>query len=262
MASRLFWRAHRGVDRNLLRILGRDTPAATRRRVGIAAFRNAARNYYDLCRLPRLPLERIRSMVDLRGWEKVEAALAGRRGTILISAHLGNLDLVGQTIAASGVPIQILAQPLEPPALFNYVASLRASKGLTIIPVGPSALRRVIRTLKAGELVGIVGDRDVQGHGMVVPFFGEPAHLPTGAIELAMRQRALLLPAFVRRLPDTPRQKVIYEAEVEDPIPLVDTGDRPRDIRENLLRWAAILERRIRADPDQWVVFEDFWRER
>src|SRR5438105_1044924 len=105
IAYRLFWRAHRGLDANLLRVLEPDTPAAERDRVGIAVFRSAARNYYDLCRLPRLSLERIRATVEVRGWEKVEAALASRRGTIMISAHLGNLDLVGQTIAAYGVPI-------------------------------------------------------------------------------------------------------------------------------------------------------------
>jgi len=256
LAYRLFWRAHRGLDANLRRILGPETPPRARERVGIAAFRAAARNYYDLCRLPRLSLEQIRASVEVRGWEKVAAALASRRGTIMISAHLGNLELVGQTIAAYGVPIRILAQPLEPPALFRYVASLRSSKGLEIIPVGPSALRRVITALKAGELVGIVGDRDVQGTGMAVPFFGAPANLPTGAIELALRQRAILLPAFVHR------KERGFLAEVEDPIPLMETGDRKADARANLLAWAAILERRIRAHPEEWVVFEDFWRDR
>jgi KDO2-lipid IV(A) lauroyltransferase len=256
IAYRLFWRAHRGLDANLRRVLGPDTPAAKRDRVGTAVFRNAARNYFDLCRLPRLSLEQIRASVEVRGWEKVEAALASRRGTIMISAHLGNLDLVGQTIVAYGVPIQVLAQPLEPAALFRYVAALRASKGLQIIPVGPAALRRVIATLKAGGMVGIVGDRDLQGRGLPVPFFGEAAHLPTGAIELALRQKAILLPAFVHRKDSG------YLAEVEEPIPLLDTGDRKADIRANLERWAALLERRIRAHPEEWVVFEDFWRKR
>jgi len=45
--------------------------------------------------------------------------------------------------------------------------------------VGVSAAKETIRTLRRGGSVILVADRDIQGTGIEVPFFGSPARMPT-----------------------------------------------------------------------------------
>src|ERR1044072_5195009 len=94
----------------------------------------------------------------------------------------------------------VLVEPLRPERLFKLVAGLRASKGLIMMPATPGGVKAAMRVLKAGGLGGIPNARDIQHHGVPVEFFGTETHLPIGAVELAMRTGAALLPAYGPRL--------------------------------------------------------------
>ena len=49
-------------------------------------------------------------------------------------------------------------------------------------------------------------------------------------------------------------------ATFEPPLDIPNTGDRAADVREGVQRFARVLERYVRRNPEQWTVFEDFWR--
>ena len=53
---------------------------------------------------------------------------------------------------------------------------------MTVVPLGPQAGTAVLRALRANELVGLVSDRDIEGNGVKVEFFGEETTLPGGPI--------------------------------------------------------------------------------
>jgi len=79
-----------------------------------------------------------------------------------------------------------------------------------------------------------------------VPFFGVPARLPAAPIALARRTGAALVPGFVVRT--APGR---YRVQVE---PAVSTTNALETL-------AAVLERYVRAHPEQWFVFEPVWDE-
>ncbi|HLE82333.1 MAG TPA: lysophospholipid acyltransferase family protein, partial [Dehalococcoidia bacterium] len=219
-------------------------------------FRNAAKNYFDLFRLPRLPASRVEEVLTIHHWERLEGALAEGRGVVLATAHFGNFDLVGQVLAGRSYRVTALAEPLEPPRLFRLVTNLRNCQGLAFEPVGPAALRSVVRALRRGEIVGLACDRDLQGNGMKLPFFGEEARLPAGAIYLALKTGAPVVPAFVVRRPNN-----TFAAFVEEPINLDGAEDEAQTVRQGTAKMASLLEKYIGRYPDQWVVFEPIWRE-
>lgn len=246
-------RARRQVRDNLRRVES-DAPWLQREIDTARVFITVVTNYYDLVRLRTLDPERLAELVDIEGWEHFEAARARGRGVIILSAHVGNFSVVASYPAALGYHSAIIAERVEPPALFRYMTGLRSSLGIEVIPPGSEAIRPIVRLLRGNDVLLVAGDRDVVGHGVKLEIFGEPAPLPIGPVLLAMRTGATLLPAYTHRT--SSGRSVV---KVLPPLNLVDSGDWDADLQMNLCRMACALEEMIRPDPGQWAVLQRIW---
>jgi len=246
--------ARENVHDNLRHVLGPQADPARIAEVACQIFRNQARNYYDLFRVASLSADQIRSLVTVHGLEHIDQALSAGKGVIMVSAHLGNADVVLQRFALQGFPITGVAEHLQPEELYQYVASLRASKGVKVIP-SDSFLRPLFRALRNNEILALAADRIETENGTVIEFFGAPALLPDWHVQLALRTGAKLLLAFSVRRPDN-----TFEAVTEPPLDLENTGDRARDIRAGMAKLVAVLEKYIGRSPEQWVMFQPIWK--
>jgi lauroyl/myristoyl acyltransferase len=242
------------VHDNLRHVLGPGADPARIEEVARQVFQNQARNYYDLFRVASLSAEQIRRLVTLNGLDNADQALAAGKGLIVSSVHLGNADVVMQRFALEGYPITGVLEHLQPEELYQYVASLRASKGMKLIP-SDSFLRALFRALRNNEIVALAADRIEGETGTLIEFFGAPALLPDWHVRLALRTGAKLLLAFSLRKPDN-----TFEAVVEPSLDLEDTGDRRRDIRAGMAKLVAVLEKYIGRSPEQWVMFQPIWK--
>ena len=65
------------------------------------------------------------------------------------------------------------------------------------MPLGPDVSRAVLRALRDNRIVCLLSDRDIEGDGVEVEFFGERTTLPGGPATLALRTGATLVPAAV-----------------------------------------------------------------
>jgi len=224
-------------------------------RVARDILRNHLKNYYDFFRSTRLTKDDIAKIVQVNGFEHLERALTRGKGVIFITAHFGNLDIVGQTFAIRGYKVTTPAEHVKPEILYQRIVATRAAKGLTIIPVdGP--LLSLVRALKKNEIVGLASDLDVTKSGIVVNFFDAPARLPDGHVQLALKTGAALLPAFSMRLPDN-----TFAAYAEPAIELRNTGDSNADIRAGVEQVARVMEKWLGQRPEQWVMFHRIWEE-
>ena len=109
--------------------------------------------------------------------------------------------------------------------------------------------------LRRGELVGMQMDRVAGGPQVMVPFCGKPAPFPLGPATLARATGTPLLPTFI--IADANRINCTFK--VEAPIEVAHTRDRNADVREATERLVAVYERYVRAYPEQWFNFFDFW---
>jgi len=239
---------------NLCHVLGAQAEPARIEQVARQIFRNQARNYYDLFRVASLNAEQIDRLVTLHGLEHVDQALSTGKGLIMVTAHFGNLDIVIQAFALRRYPVTAVAEHLRPEKLYHYVVSLRASKGVKLIPID-SFLRPLFRALRNNEIVGLAADRNLTETGTLIEFFGAPALLPNGHVQLALRTGAKLMLAFGVRRPDN-----TFEAFVEPPLALENTGDLQRDVHLGMTRLVAVLEKYIGQHPEQWVMFQPVWK--
>ncbi len=251
----LFPTYRRNVRDNITRVLGPDTPPAEVDRVVRRVFQTSARNFTDMLRVPYMPADRLSKMVRTApgAWEVVENALAQGRGVIMATAHLGAFDFVAQILALRGFDVTVLTTRTVPEFIHAAVDYLRGSRGLKLEHATPGGVRRVVRALKDGAVVGIVADRDFFQSGVPAVFFGHETTLPPGPIRIARQTGAMIVPAFA------PRVDGGYELIIEQPFVVPRTNDAEADLRVGLERLIAAFERHIRRVPEQWVMFQRVW---
>jgi KDO2-lipid IV(A) lauroyltransferase len=242
------------VQENLRHVLGQESDKAKIEETARQLFRNSLKNYYELFHQRTLSQEEMRASLTVKGLEHIEEALAQGKGLVLATAHFGSPDGLIYLASFFSYRVTAPAEHLRPERLFRYLLSLRKRGGLTLLPAdGP--LLSLFRALKRNEIVAVAADRDTTESGITVDFFGAPARLPDGHVQLAMRTGARLALAFGKREPDNS-----LTIEIHPPLELEDTGDFKRDVRANMGKVVAGLERVIRTHPEQWLIFYPLWR--
>src|SRR5262249_1540417 len=183
------------VERNLRRVHGSDYGGAALRRDVSATFDSYGRYFFELFRLPTYSREHVVEHHRCLGIEQVRASVDGeRRGAVLALPHLGNWDFAGAWLAGQDFTVTVVAEPLEPPELYDWFVATRAHLGMRVIPLSPTAGTEVLQALRANEVVCLLADRDLTGDGVEVEFFGERTTLPGGPAMLALRSGAPLFP--------------------------------------------------------------------
>jgi len=147
-----------------------------------------------------------------------------------------------------------VAELLEPPELYEWFVSQRAAIGLTIVPLGPGASGILLRTLRDGGLIGLLCDRDIDGSGVDVEFFGEHTTLPAGPATLGLRTGAPILPTAVYAGPG--HDHTVF---IAPPVPAERLGRLRDDVARVTQDIAHALEALIRRAPDQWYMLQPNW---
>lgn len=231
-------------------------PSASARRVTRAArgcIRASAYYYADLGLTPKMdPHQFLAERLKERGFEHITEAHARGTGVIIATLHYGNPEYVAQSMIARGYHIHGLTEPIQPPQLAALYQRLRDSHGHSLIPVSHSSIKATIRHLRAGGVMCIMADRDIQRAGIEVPFLGATARVPTGAVDLARHTGATVVPVITRR-----RRHNSFSLFVQPPIELIKTANADNDRRVNTTRLMQRFERYLRRDPSQWYVLEE-----
>ncbi len=243
------------VGTNMERVVGLDQDKRRQRQKVRSVFKNMAKNYCDLTQLSQLRLENLAENVSIEGWHHLTKAVADGSGVIIASAHLGNFEVAAQVLALRGIKMTIFVEAFDSTPFLRNIAKLRQGNGASILPVSTGALKKGLQILRNGGTIGIVCDRDIQGSGLKVSFFGEETSVPSVAVSLALRTRAAIVPIFSVR--KSSNRFAIY---IEPPLELVDTGNRTQSVRANLENLISTMERYIRQYPEQWVVLKPIWR--
>jgi KDO2-lipid IV(A) lauroyltransferase len=253
-----YWplRVRRGVVEAQIAAAFPDWDGPTVRRVARGAYEHLGRTAVEAALLPTLSHEQVRSLFDGEGdWPVMARAHARGLGVIVVTGHIGNWELAGAYIAARGVPIAGVVRRMTNPLFDRYLTTTRERAGLSVIADDPA--RRVPRALRNGQVVALVADQGVKGMASTyVPFFGRLAKTPRGPGVFALRLGVPLVVGTAIRLPSGK-----YRAVVE-PVEVLDTGDRERDIDTVVAQYTAVLERWVRQYPEQYLWQHRRWKRR
>ncbi|MGH3577069.1 MAG: phosphatidylinositol mannoside acyltransferase [Mycobacterium sp.] len=242
------------VAGNLRRVLGDNVGQDEVDRAVRDAFCYYIHYWMESFKLPYIRPEQFARHMSAEGFDNITKATSAGRGVILALPHLGSWDYAGAWMASIGYPMTVVAEPLDPPELFDWFARLRRSLGLTVVAMGPGAAQAVLRALREGKVVGLLSDRDLLGTGVEVKFFGERTTFPAGPATLALRSGAALLPTGVYTEPRGQHHSV-----VRPPISLERSGSLRADVARITQDLAHGLEHLVRRAPGQWHLFQPNW---
>ncbi|MDP3438327.1 MAG: lysophospholipid acyltransferase family protein [Azonexus sp.] len=166
-----------------------------------AAAAEAGKQMLELARIWLRTLEQANAqVVEVRGWEHVEAAQQLGRGIIFMTPHLGCFEITAQYCSAFG-DITVLYRPPRQAAIQKMIFDGRQRDQLHLAPADLSGVRALIKALKKGQAVGMLPDQAPKvGEGVWLNFFGKPAYTMTLAARLT-ETGATTLMTWGERLP-------------------------------------------------------------
>ena len=220
-----------------------------------ALFCNLGRNLSELLRFPNLREQNIDSIVKIKGREKVDNALNRNKGVIILTAHLGNWELMAAYLSLKGYRGSVVARRIYYEGFDEVISKLRASASVKVIY--RTSAREMLKCLHGNGLLGILSDQDTDKvDGVFVDFFGRPAYTPVGPVVLALKTGASIVPCFIVR------ENGRHTIHVEEPLELLVTGDREKDLYVNTGRCSKVIESYIRKYPSQWVWMHQRWKQK
>jgi KDO2-lipid IV(A) lauroyltransferase len=181
-------------------------------------------------------------------------------GVVFASAHLGPWERVAQSLVQHGVPLTALARETYDPRLSHVYDRLRASRGVHAIYRGHAgAASRILRTLRAGGVLGIPMDLRSRVPSIDAPFLGRLAPTPVGPARIALRTGAAVVVGSVAPTRDAPACESNNRA-LRITCTAIRTDDLTTDEQSERVLTARInaeLTVRILALPVEWVWMHD-----
>jgi lauroyl/myristoyl acyltransferase len=231
------------LARNVRSVLGNELSPAAAQQVVREWFRLNSCSTVDVKRLRR-GARPLRRLVEIRGREHLEAALAAGKGAILCSAHFGSPASGLSVLHASGFPVTHIGRwdhnyHYDYRAKYNYrtgpssaerwfwelvyarpVLRHRQRPNIEPWPGRPQVAMLAAAALRANEVVSISIDAppldSERARAVDVPFLGRQAQLLPGVVTLAELTGAPVLMGFLCRGADYRHQ--VWE--ISAPVPL------------------------------------------
>ena len=241
-----------GLD-NLDRVFGKSVPRDQKEYFCRESFKNILECMLDFYYFSFHP-EEIEShiLADPEAEERVRAILDKGRGALVFSAHIGNWELLASYMGRIA-PINLLTRRHKD---FNhYVTDCRARHHVdTIYDDSMTSMKKILRRLRQGEMVGLIIDRNLRHvDGMMVDFMGSPAFTPYYPVKLALKTGAPVIGIFL--LQEGP----FYRLHIEDPIEVKMLDDIETTYRAYTRAFLQTVEKHVRTHPEQWFWAHKRW---
>lgn len=219
-------------------------------------FEHLGMSGVEIMRVPVLSESEINRYVANQGYENYLRLRQSGKGLILLTAHVGNWELSQIAEGLRGRPMTVLARRQKHKQLDRLLSSFRQYYGSRAVGKEGSGIRDLIRTLRQGGSVGVLGDQSGGKNGIWVRFFGRLTTAPRGPMALALRLGVPVLPVFMVRRRG-PYHDLYFRPEA---LELVRTGDYEKDLQVNTQRYIEILEATLARYPSQWLWGHKRWK--
>lgn len=247
---------HRRIVRRNLSFAYPDWTQTQIREMAGRVFQNLGITLMEICQMICLSGDEIMKKVKINGEEHVREALDYHKGVVLVSAHLGNWEVVPLYWPLYfKTPIAVVARELEGKIIDHWVCRLRSRFGSEVI-YKETAMPEMIRALRADKALAILIDQGTKSSlGVKIKFFDRYVTATSGAALLAMRCKSPVLPGFCIRNGDG-----TFTLHLSKPMFLKRTGDLRGDLAENTQAMTDSIEAMVRQYPEQWFWVHKRWR--
>lgn len=194
---------------------------------------------------------------DFDGEQNLRDIVAGGRGGILLSAHIGNWEAAGHLLKRLNTRINVVMFDGEHEQIKKYMDEVTGGKNFNVIVIREdlSHVYAIGEALQKNELICLHADRFLEGAKTEsVTFLGEKARFPVGPFLLAA---AFDVPvSVVFALKQSSLHYHFYGSSLIRKSP----GESRRDFSQRLLNFfARDFEEKVRSYPKQWFNYYNFW---
>lgn len=251
------------ITRNLAAVLGDQLSEAERTQVARDYFRRRSCEAIDVMRLAGKGRALAR-LVEIRGLEHIEAALAAGKGAMLCSAHAGSFNSCFSLLGACGFPVTVVGDwrshfAVHMSSLQRFLWRLLHEKPLARHRRRPNiepemdrfgTAMRMVEILRANEVIAMGIETPVapedRARAIPVDFLGQRMMLLPGSVNVARLAGAPLLLLVVHRVADW-RHQVL---EISPPV--AQDEDTATTFRHCIKMLEAPVRQHL-ADWDWWI---------
>lgn len=247
---------HRRIVRRNLKFVYPEWSTERVKRKSKRVFQNLGITILEICQMTCFSSDDIIDKVKIRGEEHLLNAMQNNKGAILITAHLGNWEIVPLFWPLYfKTPLTVVARQIQNKIINRWIHGLRTRFGSWII-YKDVALPEMTRTLRQGKIIGILIDQGTKSSlGVKIRFFNKFVTATPGVALLAMRCKSPVLPGFCTRNADG-----TFTITIEPPLVLQRTGDLSEDLKTNTQLMTDAIEKAVRKYPEQWFWVHKRWR--
>lgn len=249
---------HRRIVRDNLRLAyGDEKREAEVRQISRDVFQNLGKLLFEIGWMMRLNPREFGRYFEVKGWDHYHKAMKKGKGTLVLTAHMGNWESLPVISGMSSYPVNIVYRPLDSAPLNRFFEVSRSRFGGRMISARRSsqAMRKIVKRLYNGECVAMLMDQSVNyRRGVATDFFGRTVPTNGGMAIIARKTRSPVIPLF------SVRTDKGFLLEFGEEIPFTNTGDKTKDIEVNTQAYNDAIESFIRRYPVQWFWVHRRWK--
>jgi KDO2-lipid IV(A) lauroyltransferase len=238
---------------NIRVVLGKRLAPSRLKSLTKEFYQTFGQSLIEIFLLPVIDKKYLDKYISIEGLKFIEEAFRQGKGVIFAGVHSGSWELSNLICASLGFKFHLVVREQRYPRLNRLLNTYRQQKGCHLIG-RENEVRSLIQALKDNEAIGITVDQGGK-NGILVSFFGKEASMATGALRLALKYDAVILPAYHSRI-SGPYLKVI----IEKPFKVKKTGNTDEDIKTNLQELTRIFEKLICRFPKDYLWTYKIWK--
>ena len=225
------------VDTNLARCFP-DKSLEERNRIKSECYRNLGVSLVEMAMCWWWSAHKLKSLVEIRGREHLDAVLASGRGAILLTGHYTSLEIGGRLLTLF-MPLQGLYRTQRNAMFDSYLYTRRHSYLVDI--VSSKNTRQFIRGIRNQVPTWYAPDQDfTRERNVFAPFMGIEAATISASSRMAQAANAAMLPYYPERKQDGTGYLLHIGAPLED----FPSGDEIVDasaINRSIENWVRIF---------------------
>lgn len=239
---------------NIKSALGKELSPSQIKDITREFYRGFVQNLFEIFYIPLVDKRYFKKYVNLEGVDNIAKGFKRGKGVIFSAMHEGSWEISNIISSNIGFSFNMFVRDQKRyRRVENLLNVYRQKNGCKLIQ-RQNQIRQLIEVLKNNEAVGMTLDQGGKA-GTLVKFFGKEASMASGAVKLALKYDAAIIPIFYTRLKG-PYIKLI----IEPPFEIRKTGNEQEDIRDNLQRLVYVFEAYIAKYPAEYLWTYKVWK--
>jgi KDO2-lipid IV(A) lauroyltransferase len=230
------------------------SPAEAASRIARESFINLGKSLAEIVRIYYGVGDSLIHNVVIRGEEHYSKAKAKGMGTLFVTGHCGNWELMALTLGLRVATGSIVARAQDNPYINTMIGKIRERYGNSII-YKKGALKAILSCMKKKGVVGILMDQAVlQDEGFIIDFLGRGAWTTKMPALIARKTGVPVIPVFLSREGDRHVLTIYPEA------PLKCEERSESSLKEDTHLLSSYVEEYIKQHPSEWLWMHRRWK--